>query len=297
MARKTINQILGEYTSPRTYFDNGCHEFTKKHTWEVKLQKLAMFLHEGHDLMFYLRKYINYYYKRDGYAHMLGSLEQTLNMYIWYIQTGQPWKHLKINHFKEDKYELIAFFESELRKDMANHPEKYPFLSEKKRVSGRFRWYKKYELVQLLSAYLQSDSSYYKAVSEQLGLDITKDNRSYIDLKNQEYFTKYADQIEIDSNFKVKFDYTHLHRILLDFIKAKKNSGDYPRVDMGCAPNQIFYFVKRNYLRDRSSFHQDEWIYTYPIVIELLQIIYGKKKQPFITYKANFFDLENWEVR
>lgn len=297
MARKTINQILGEYVSPRVYFDNGSYEFGKKYSWNEKLMNIAEFVHEGHSLMYHLRKYINYYYKREGYAHMLGSLEQTLNMYIWYIQTGETWKHLRIKHFKEDKYELIKFFESELRKDMVNHPEKYPFLTEKKKVSGRFRWYKKYELVQLLNAYLQNDNTYYKAVSEQLGLDITSENRSYIDRKNLEYFTKYADQIEIDPNFKVKFDHVHLHRILLDFIKAKKNSEEYPRVDMGCAPNQIYYFVKKNYFRDKFSFPEVEWVYTYPVVIELLQVIYGRKTQPFITYRASFFNLENWEVR
>jgi hypothetical protein len=296
MARKTKNQIFGEYTSPRVYFDNGCHEFKNKYTWEVKLQKIAEFIYEGQDLMRYLKSYINYYYKSEGYEHMLGSLEQTLNMYIWQIQTGETWKHLKINHYASELFDLIRLFESELRTNMKTHPEKYPFIKEKKKKTKSLRWYKKYELEELLNAYIQTDSNQYNEISSRLGLDITIENKEYFDSKNKVYFSENATQLNDDSNFTIKFDYRNLQRLLHDYLRYLKTKEHFPKIEMGCALNQIYFFIKGREIKEKEFLEYGSTDFLNPFVVDLLMVCYGKKIQPSIGFGEDSFKLENWKL-
>lgn len=281
MSNDRIRQILGENLTPRTFFDYGCYEFEKKFTWAQKVQRIAEVVSAGYDLNRFMRGYIRYY-KRPGYEHLRGSLETTLSMLIHYIRTGEEWKHFRKLPFGNEALPLVSLLILELRKDMFLHPEKYPFLQKKRVQRTKHHWYKKYELEQLLEAYLMEDPAYHAACVQQLGLDITKTDGLHWNMKDVKHDVSYP------------YSYQHLERLLQDwFLPGLKGefSLNEIRLDMGCSANQFYYLKLWSYnYKKEDAYRMDLLRY---LTLDLMTRLYGRKFQrmPF----AEYWNLENWE--
>lgn len=280
MSNTGIRQILGENLTPRTFFDHGCHEFEKKFSWEQKIIRIAEVVHSGHDLKRFLQGYIRYY-RRPGYAHMHGSLEQTLNMLIHFIRTGEEWKHFRKLPYGQDALPLIALFILEMRRDMFLHPEKYPFLQKVKSTKAKHRWYRAFELEQMLDAYLMEDNSYHQACIQQLGLDVTSTDGWHWKMKDLKHGVAYP------------YSYQHLDSLLQDsFLPGLKGklSLDYIRLDMGCSANQFYYLKLWSY-----NYNKDEGckrnVLRY-MTLDIMTRLYGRKAQRMPA--GSYTNLENW---
>jgi hypothetical protein len=280
MSNTSIRQILGENLTPRTFFDYGCYEFEKRFTREKKIRRIANVVHSGYNLKRFLQGYIRYY-RRPGYAHMRGSLEQTLNMFIHYIKSGEEWKHFRKLPYGDDALPLISLFILELRRDMFLHPEKYHFLQKSKASMAKHRWYKAFELEQLLDACLMEDSSYHAACVQQLGLDITHTDSLHWNMKDKKHDVGYP------------YSYKHLESLLQDSflpgLKGKISLNDI-RLEMGCSANQ-FYYLKLwsyNYNKDEERKRQ---LLRY-LTMDLMTRLYGRKFQRMPV--GSYTILENW---
>lgn len=281
MSNTGIRQILGENLTPRTFFDYGCHEFEKKFSWEKKMQLIAEVIHAGYDLKRFLRGYIRYY-QRPGYEHMRGSLVQTLNMFIHFIRTGEEWKHFRKYPYGNESLPLISLLILELRRDMHLHPEKYPFLQIAKGKRRSIRWYKIFELEQMLNAYSMEDSAFHAACIQQLGLDITRTDGLHWNIKDVKHDVSYP------------YSYQHLERLLQDwFLPGLKGSIQLNdiRLDMGCSANQFYYMKLWSYHYKKEEAQRME-VLRY-LTLDLMTRLYGRKFQrmPF----AEYWNLENWE--
>lgn len=280
MSNDRIRQILGENLTPRTFFDYGCHEFEKKFTWEQKILRIAEVVHSGYNLKRFLQGYIRYY-RRPGYAHMRGSLEQTLNMLIHFVRTGEEWKHFRHLPYGNEALPLISLFILELRKDMFLKPEKYPFLKKIKPSKAKHSWYKAYELEQMLDAYLMENSYYHAACVQQLGLDITHTDGSHWNMKDVKHDVAYP------------YSYQHLESLLqnsfLPGLKGTISLNDI-RLDMGCSANQYYYLKLWSYNYKKDEERKREVLRYF--ALDIMARLYGRKFQrmPVGSYTV----LENW---
>jgi hypothetical protein len=113
--RRTAKEIQGRpYVSPRTFFDEDSHEFTKK-PFTYKTERLTEYVKSGYSLRRWIVEYRNYY--NDGnHEHMKGYLERALNTYIHYFKTGEPKFFYDKNPYSSNLDELIKLLETEIRK-------------------------------------------------------------------------------------------------------------------------------------------------------------------------------------
>ena len=280
MSNYRIRQILGENLTPRTFFDHGCHEFETKFTWEQKIRRIATVVYSGYNLKRFLQGYIRYY-RRPGYAHLWGSLEQTLNMLIHFVITGEEWKHFRNLPYGNDALPLISLFILELRRDIFLHPDKYPFLQKFKKAKAKYQWYKAYELEQMLDAYLMEDSSYHAACVQQFGFDITQTDGLHWNMKDVKHDVNYP------------YSYKHLESLLQDSflpgLKGKISLNDI-RLEMGCSANQYYYLKLWSYNYNKEEAHKRQLLRY--LTMDLMTRLYGRKFQRMPI--AENWNLENW---
>ena len=112
--KRTAKQIQGRpYVSPRTFFDEDSHEFSKK-PFNYKTERLMEYVKSGYSLKKWIIEYRNYY--NDGnHEHMKGYLEQSLNTYIHFFKTGEAKFFYDKNPYSSNLQELILLLETSIK--------------------------------------------------------------------------------------------------------------------------------------------------------------------------------------
>lgn len=153
--KRTAKQIQGRpYVSPRTFFDEGCSEFTKK-PFNYKTDRLLEYVKSGYSLKKWIIEYRNYY--NDGnHEHMKGYLEQALNTYIHYFKTGEAKFFYDKNPYSSNLKELIPLLETTIKEAIENAPG---YIPPKKRKTGTKR-FPALKIKALIKSYIYERSDY-----------------------------------------------------------------------------------------------------------------------------------------
>ena len=259
--KRTAKQIQGRpHVSARTFFDEGCSEFTKK-PFNYKTDRLTEYVRSGYSLKKWIIEYRNYY--NDGnHEHMKGYLEQALNTYIHFFKTGEAKFFYGENPYSNKLQELIPLLETAIKEAIENAPG---FVAPKKRKTGNKRFNAE-KIKELMNIYIHERPDYAK-LSAAAGIDFNTDITALLQERDKEGKLEYP------------FSYVHLKSLLLQnfFFAIKENY--YTELDpqMGCSKNQ-FYYLKlfADKTKDKSNAFKKE--VATDIALELIKIVYYNRK-------------------
>jgi hypothetical protein len=258
---RTAKQIQGRpYVSPRTFFDEGCSEFTKK-PFNYKTDRLMEYVKSGYSLRRWIIEYRNYY--NDGnHEHMKGYLEQSLNTYIHYFKTGETKFFYDKNPYSSKLQELIPLLETAIKEAIEKAPGYVP---PKTRKSGNKRFNAE-KIKSLMNSYIHERSDY-KELSAALDIDFNTDITTQLEERDN------AEQLEYPNS------YVHLKSLLLQnfFFAIKENYYTELFPQMGCSKNQ-FYYLKlfADKTKDKSNAFKREVATN--MALELIKIVYFSGK-------------------
>jgi hypothetical protein len=262
--KRTAKQIQGRpHVSPRTFFDEGCSEFTKK-PFNYKTERLMEYVKSGYSLKKWIIEYRNYY--DDGnHEHMKGYLEQALNTYIHFFKTGEAKFFYGENPYSNILQELIPLLESSIKEAIENAPGYAP-PKTRKRGNKRFNIVK---IKALIDSYIHERQDYAK-LSAALNIDFNTDITAFLEERDREEKLEYP------------YSYIHLKSLLLQnfFFAIKENYYTELYPQMGCSKNQLYYLqLFADKTNDKSNVFKKET--AIDIALELIRIIYfkGKYKQ------------------
>lgn len=259
--KRTAKQIQGRpYVSPRTFFDEGCSEFTKK-PFNYKTDRLTEYVRSGYSLKKWIIEYRNYY--NDGnHEHMKGYLEQALNTYIHFFKTGEAKFFYGENPYSNNLQELIPLLETAIKEAIEKAPGYVP---PKKRKTGNKRFNAE-KIKALMNSYIH-DRRDYKELSAALDIDFNTDITALLDERDK------AEQLDYPNS------YIHLKSLLLQnfFFAIKENYYTELYPQMGCSKNQ-FYYLKlfADKTKDKSNAFKKE--VATDIALELIKIVYYNRK-------------------
>ncbi len=259
--KRTAKQIQGRpYVSPRTFFDEGCSEFTKK-PFNYKTDRLLEYVKSGYSLKKWIIEYRNYY--NDGnHEHMKGYLEQALNTYIHYFKTGEAKFFYDKNPYSSNLKELIPLLETTIKEAIENAPG---YIPPKKRKTGTKR-FPALKIKALIKSYIYERPDY-KELSAALNIDFNKDITAMLKERDKEEKLEYPNS------------YVHLKSLLSQnfFFAIKENyyAELYPQ--MGCSKNQFYYLKKfADKTKDRSNAYKKE--VATEMALKLIKILYFNSK-------------------
>ncbi len=259
--KRTAKEIQGRpYVSPRTFFDNGSNEFTKK-PFNYKIERLMEYVKSGYSLRRWIVEYRNYY--NDAvHQHMRGYLEGTLNVYIDYFKTGQVKPFYLKNPYSDDLEELIRLLEASIKEAIETAPGYVP---PKKRKTGNKR-FSSVKIKALMHSYIHNLPDYAK-LSEEAGIDFNKDITALLEQRDK------TEKLEYPNS------YVHLKSLLLQnlFYALKENYYEDLFPQMGCSKNQLYYLkLFDDKTRNRNNAYKKD--VTTAIALELIKIIYFNNK-------------------
>ena len=259
--KRTAKQIQGRpYVSPRTFFDEGCSEFTKK-PFSYKTDRLLEYVKSGYSLKKWIIEYQNYY--NDGnHEHMKGYLEQSLNTYIHYFKTGETKFFYDKNPYSNHLQELIPLLEITIKNVIENAPG---YVLPKPRKTGNIR-FNTIKIKALMDTYINKYPEYAK-FSVALNIDFNTDITTILEERDRREKREYPDS------------YIHLKSLLTQnlFSAIKENyyAELYPQ--MGCSKNQ-FYYLKNfaDKTKDRSNAYKKEA--AIDLALDLIKLLYFNRK-------------------
>ncbi len=259
--QRTAKQIQGRpHVSARTFFDEGCTEFTKK-PFNYKTDRLMEYVKSGYSLKKWIIEYRNYY--NDGnHEHMKGYLEQSLNTYIHYFKTGETKFFYDKNPYSSNLHELILLLETAIKEAIVNAPG---YLPPKKRKTGNKR-FNAVNIKALMNSYIYVRPDY-KDLSAAINIDFNTDITALLEERDN------AEKLEYSNS------YVHLKSLLLQnfFFAIKENYYTELYPQMGCSKNQLYYLkLFADKTRDKSNAYKKE--FAKDIALELIKIIYFGRK-------------------
>ncbi len=262
--KRTAKQIQGRpYVSPRTFFDEDSHEFSKK-PFNYKTERLKEYVKSGYSLKKWIIEYRNYY--NDGnHEHMKGYLEQSLNTYIHFFKTGEAKFFYDKNPYSSNLQELILLLETSIKEAIEKAPGYVP---PKKRKTGNKRFNSE-KIKALMNSYIYERPDY-KELSAVLNIDFNTDITVLLEERDMKEKLEYPDS------------YVHLKSLLTQnlFFAIKANYYEELFPQMGCSKNQ-YYFLKlfADKTKDKSNAFKKE--VATDIALELIKIVYfGRKYTP-----------------
>ncbi len=248
--KRTSKQIQGRpYVSPRTFFDEASHEYSKK-PFSYKVDRLKEYVSSGYSLRRWIIEYRNYY--NDGnHRHMEGYLEQSLNTYIHYFKTSEINHFYDKNPYSGDLIKLIDMLEDVIKKVVRRENLKF----------------NETEIRALLTSYL-SNPYEYEILSNESGIDFKKDISEQLQTRDN------------NEGVKPPLSYLHLNALLQHNIIYALRENDYSQLypQMGCSTNQLYYLKKFSEMtKDKTTSYKRE--VALDIALELIKILYFKSKQ------------------
>ena len=214
--KRTAKQIQGRpYISPRTFFDEASHEYTKK-PFSYKVDRLKEYVSSGYSLRRWIIEYRNYY--NDGnHRHMKGYLEQSLNTYIHYFKTSEIKYFYDKNPYSSDLNKLIGLLEDAIKKVVRRENMKF----------------NETEIRALLNSYF-SNLYDYEILSNETGIHFKNDISEQLQKRDNA------------EGIKHPHSYLHLNALLQYNIFYALRENDYSQLypQMGCSANQLYYLKK-----------------------------------------------------
>lgn len=243
--KRTAKEIQGRpYVSPRTFFDEDSHEFTKK-PFTYKIERLTEYVKSGYSLRRWIIEYRNYY--NDGnHEHMKGYLERALNTYIHYYKTNEAKFFYDKNPYSNNLNELIKLLETEIRNTLTKQHMKF----------------NETEMRALINSYLFNKLDY-EILSKELNINFN-DNISAI-----------LEERDKTEGLESSNSYQHLKSLLLNniFFAIRENNYSQLFPQMGCSKNQLYYLklFSEKTTNKTNSYKKEAAI---EIALELIKIIY-----------------------
>jgi hypothetical protein len=243
--RRTAKEIQGRsYVSPRTFFDEDSHEFTKK-PFNYKTERLTEYVKSGYSLRRWIIEYKNYY--NDGnHEHMKGYLERALNTYIHYFKTGEIKFFYDKNPYSSNLDELIKLLETEIRNTLTKQHMKF----------------NETEMRALINSYLFNKFDY-EISTKELNINFNDNITDKLEARDK------AEGLEEPNS------YQHLKSLLLNniFFAIRENNYSQLSPQMGCSKNQLQYlnlFAEKT--KDKTNSYKKE--VAIEIALQLIKVIY-----------------------
>lgn len=247
--KRTAKQIQGRpYVSPRTFFDEASHEYTKK-PFSYKVDRLKEYVSSGYSLRRWIIEYRNYY--NDGnHRHMEGYLEQALNTYIHYFKTSEIKYFYEKNPYSGDLNKLINMLEDAIKKVIRRENLKFNEM----------------EIRALLNSYFSNPYDY-EILSNETGINFKNDNSEQLKIRDK------SERVE------PPYSYLQLNVLLQHNIFYALRENDYSQLypQMGCSTNQLYYLKKFSKMtKDKTTSYKRE--VALEMALDLIKVLYFKGK-------------------